>query len=307
MITRRSLGLAAPAIVGAAALGIRPVRAAEDWRKQYPTIAFGVITSENAADRIKRYKLAQDYLSNALGVQIAWRQATDYAGIIQGIISHKIQLANFGPASFSKAYILSHGQVTPIVEELDQFGNKGYYSVMVVRKDSGYDKVADLKGKVYAFADPNSTSGFQAPTYFLTKQGYPPNKFFGKTVFSGSHENSIMALYHKSVDGCSTWWNNPQRSNITRMEEKGMIPKGWWKIIWKTPQLPSDPWAMPTWLPQRMRDDVQKVVMDMPKKNKPAFDAIFDGQSTGFAPGNIDDYKPIIEIVKYNAEHHLGE
>lgn len=307
MITRRSLTLATPAIVGAAALGIRPVRAAEDWRKQYPTIAFGVVTSENAADRTKRYAPAEEYLAGALGVKIEWRQATDYAGIIQGMITRKIQLASFGPASFSKAYLLSHGNVTPIVETLDQYGNKGYYSVMVVRKDSGYDNVADLKGKIYAFADPNSTSGFQAPTYFLTRQGYPPQTFFGKTLFSGSHENSIMALYHKSVDACSNWWNNEQRSNVVRMEEKGMIPKGWWKIIWKSPQLPSDPWAVPTWLPQQMRDDVQKVVMEMPQKNKAAFDAIFDGKSTGFAPGNLADYKPIIEMVDYNAKHHLGE
>lgn len=301
MITRRGIVLAAPAII------VSPALADDDWRKQYPTIAFGVVTSENAADRTKRYQPARDYLAKALGVEIEWRQATDYAGIIQGMITKKIQLAGFGPASFSKAYILTHGQVTPIVETLDQYGNQGYYSVMVVRKDSPYNTVADLKGKVYAFADPNSTSGFQAPTYFLTKQGYPPQSFFGKTLFSGSHENSVMALYHNSVDGCSTWWNNDQRSNITRMEEKGMIPKGWWKIIWKTPQLPSDPWAMPTWLPQKMRDDVQKVVLEMPAKNKVAFDAIFDGQSTGFVPGKLDDYKPIIEMVQYNAEHHLGE
>lgn len=254
-----------------------------------------------------RWAPAEEYLANALGVKIEWRQATDYAGIIQGMISKKIQLAHSGPASFAKAYILSHGQVTPIVEQLDQFGDKGYFSVMLVRKDTGYDKVADLKGKVYAFADPNSTSGFQAPTYFLTKEGYPPQSFFGKTVFSGSHENSVMALYHKNVDGCSTWWNNDERSNLTRMEEKGMIPKGWWKIIWKSPELPSDPWAIPTWLPQQMRDDVQKVVMEMPQKSKPGFDALFDGKSTGFALGNIDYYKPIIEMVQCNAEHHLGE
>lgn len=86
-----------------------------------------------------------------------------------------------------------------------------------------------------------------------------------------------------------------------------MIPSGWWKIIWKMPQLPSDPWAMPTWLPQKMRDDVQKVVLEMPQKNKAAFDAVFDGQSTGFVPGVLDDYKPIIELVQFNAEHHLGE
>ena len=307
MITRRRLGLAAPAILGAATLGFRPARAAEDWRKQYPTLMFGTVTGENAADRVKRYKPAEDYLSNTLGVKIGWAEATDYAGIIQGMISKKIQLAHFGPASYAQAWILSHGQVVPVAELLDQYGNRGYYSVTLVRKDSPYNTIADLKGKTYAFADPNSTSGFQAPSFFLTRDGYPPQSFFGKTMFSGSHENSVMALYHKDVDAVSTWYNNDTLSNPTLMAKKGMIPDGWWKVIWKSPMLPSDPWAMPTWLPQQMRDDVTKAVLDMPTKGKEAFAVISSGLSTGFAPGAVDDYKPIIDMVQYNAKHHVGE
>lgn len=307
MITRRRLSLAAPALLGVTALDLRPAHAAADWRTQYPTITFGTVTGENAGDRVKRYKPVDDYLAHTLGVKLAWAEATDYAGIIQGMISKKIQLAHFGPASFAKAWILSHGQIVPIAEMLDQYGNHGYYSVMLVRKDSPYNTVADLKGKTYAFADPNSTSGFQAPSYFLTKQGYPPQKFFGKTMFSGSHENSVMALYHKDVDAVSTWWNNDTLSNPSLMAKKGMIPNGWWKIIWKSPMLPSDPWAMPTWLPQQMRDDVTKAVLEMPTKGKEAFAVLTSGLSTGFAPGALADYKPIIEMVQYNAEHHVGQ
>jgi phosphonate transport system substrate-binding protein len=86
-----------------------------------------------------------------------------------------------------------------------------------------------------------------------------------------------------------------------------MIPNGWWRVVWTSPMLPSDPWAMPTWLPQQMRDDVTKVVLDMPTKGKEAFAVLTDGLSTGFAPGDIKDYDPIIEMVRYNAEHHIGE
>jgi phosphonate transport system substrate-binding protein len=306
MLTRRNFNIALPALLGAGALA-NGARAAEDWRTQYPTIMFGTITSENQADRVKRYKPVEDYLSSALGVQIGWAEATDYAGIIQGMISRKVQLAHFGPASFAKASILSHGQVVPVAEMLDQYGNKGYYSVTLVRKDSPYQSIADLKGKTYAFADPNSTSGFQAPSYFLTQAGYPPATFFGKTLFSGSHENSVMALYHQDVDACSTWWNNDTLSNPSNMARKGMIPAGWWRVIWTSPQLPSDPWAMPNWLPQQMREDVAKVVLDMPTKGKEAFAVLTSGLSTGFAPGAVADYQPIIDMVKYNAAHHVGQ
>jgi hypothetical protein len=45
----------------------------------------------------------------------------------------------------------------------------------------------------------------------------------------------------------------------------------------------------------------------MPKNGKEAFAVVSSGLSTGFAPGNLDDYKPIIDLVQYNAEHHVGE
>ena len=60
-------------------------------------------------------------------------------------------------------------------------------------------------------------------------------------------------------------------------------------------------------LPQQMRDDVTKVVLDMPTKGKEAFQVLTSGLSTGFAPGDVKDYQPIIDMVQYNAEHHIGE
>ena len=86
MITRRRLGLAAPALLGMATLSPRPARSAEDWRKQFPTIVFGTVTGENAGDRVKRYKPAEDYLSSTLGVKIGWAEATDYAGDRKSVV-----------------------------------------------------------------------------------------------------------------------------------------------------------------------------------------------------------------------------
>lgn len=66
---------------------------AADWRQQYPEITLGVITAENEADRIARYKPVRAYLERVLGVGIKWRTATDYAGIIEGVKAKKIELA----------------------------------------------------------------------------------------------------------------------------------------------------------------------------------------------------------------------
>jgi phosphonate transport system substrate-binding protein len=61
------------------------------------------------------------------------------------------------------------------------------------------------------------------PRYFLTEAGYDPDEFFGSTAFSGSHENSVIALLNDTFDVAATWWRSEERSNPQRMESKGMI------------------------------------------------------------------------------------
>lgn len=70
--------------LGVAALGIPWVRANE-WRSQFSILNFGVVSSENEADRIARYKLLVAYLEHRLQVPIKMHQATDYAGTIEAL------------------------------------------------------------------------------------------------------------------------------------------------------------------------------------------------------------------------------
>ena len=297
-LTRRSLLAGAAALV---ALGV--VRAdAADWRADYPTLTLGVITSENEADRVMRYKPIREYFEKTLGVKVEWRTATDYAGIIEGVRAGKIQIARFGPASYAKAWMVTHGAVEPLVGELDLDGNFGYHSVVVVKTDSSYKTIDDLKGKKLAFADPNSTSGHQAPRYFLGEAGCDADTFFGSTGFSGSHENSVMAVLNGTYDAAATWWRDENRSNPNRMAEKGMIPQGSWRVIWKSPKLPSSPWAMSTKLPEQMRHDVQQALYKMKDDSPTAWKSLTDGKASGYKLTTHKDYEAIVRMIKANLE-----
>jgi phosphonate transport system substrate-binding protein len=275
--------------------------AAANWRTQYDEITMGVITEENAEDRAKRWDPTRDFLSNELGVQIKWREATDYAGVIEAMKAKKIELAWFGPASFARAWIVTSGNAVPLAAEIDKDGGFGYFGVIIVKKDSPYKSIDDLKGKRFGFADPNSTSGYQAPNFFLGEAGYKPDEFFGSTSFSGSHENSVKMLFEGNFDAVATWWTNEQKSNMSRMESKGMIPKGQYRIIWKSPRLPSDPFTVPAWLPKDMQEDIRSALLAMPYKDPAAFKALMGG-SRRFREVGLDDYQPVIRFVKANME-----
>jgi phosphonate transport system substrate-binding protein len=273
------------------------------WQEEYPEITLGVITSENEADRVQRYKPVREYLEEELGVEVNWRSATDYAGIIEAMKAKKVELAYYGPASYSRAWLVTNGQVEPVLGELDSNGDFGYHSVVIVKTDSPYQSIEDLKGKKLAFADPNSTSGHQAPRYFLTEAGYDPDTFFGSTAFSGSHENSVIALLNDTFDAAATWWRSEERSNPQRMEEKGMIEPGQWRVIWTSPKLPSSPWAVPTWLPEQMRTDLADALYNMKDADPEAWQGLTDGKASGYKRVTHADYEAIVRMIKANMEN----
>ncbi len=276
--------------------------AAKSWQQDYPELVIGVITEENAEDREKRWSPVMNYLKDTLGVEVQWREATDYAGVIEALKAKKIHLAWFGPASFARAWIVTDGKAVPLAAEIDKDGGFGYYGVIIVKKDSPYQSVEDLKGKRFGFADPNSTSGHQAPRFFLGEAGYDVDNFFGSTTFSGSHENSVKMLYDGQFDAVATWWTNEKKSNMSRMENKGMIEPGQYRIIWKSPRLPSDPFTVPAWLPAQMHQDITAALMAMPETDPEAFEALMGG-SQGFRVVSLKDYEPVIRFVKFNMEN----
>lgn len=296
MMNRRTV-LAAALAIGAVAPSLA---VAEDWRKAYPKLTMGVVTSENEADRIVRYAPVIEYLEKALGVPVEFRNATDYAGVIEALNAGKLDVAGLGPAAYAQAWIVSGGEVEPLAGQLDNEGTFGYHSVVVVRTESPYRTIEDLRGRKFAFADPNSTSGFQAPSFFLTEAGFPPDTFFGSTAFSGSHENSVLALLNDTFDGAATWWNNDERSNFTRMWNKGMIPKDSVRVIWQSPLLPSSPVTVRTDMPAELKQAVKDAYLNMASEDPAAWQALTDGKATGYKEVTHADYEPVVRMIKAN-------
>ncbi|HVM45284.1 MAG TPA: phosphate/phosphite/phosphonate ABC transporter substrate-binding protein [Candidatus Thermoplasmatota archaeon] len=85
-----------------------------------------------------------------------------------------------------------------------------YYSYYVVRKDSSYQTLEDVRGKTVAYASPTSGSGYVFPLAKLVQDGLIPaaadgkeadaKKFFGNVVFAGGYAQAWEALKNGQVD-----------------------------------------------------------------------------------------------------------
>src|SRR5450755_2194720 len=193
MINRRLV------LAGIAAFSFTASASADDWRAKYPEITFAVIPAENGTGVLDRYMPFVNYLSKELGIKVTLRVANDYAAVIEGQRAGNIHIGYYGPASFARAR-LTGVKTDAFVIDVNSDGSKGYYSVFYVLAKSPYQKLEDLKGKNLGLVDPNSTSGYNMPLFALDKRHIDAEKFFAKSLVTGSHENAVIALAQGTVD-----------------------------------------------------------------------------------------------------------
>ena len=293
MITRRLV------LAGAAALAFTTSASADDWKAKYPKLTFAVIPAENASGVTERWAPFMSYLSKELGVKVTLRIANDYAAVIEGQRAGNIHIASYGSASFARAR-LTGVKTDAFANDINSDGSTGYYSVFFVKANSPYKSIDQLKGKNLGLVDPNSTSGNNVPRFELDKMGIADaDTYFSKVVFTGSHENAILALQQKTVDIAANWWNSEDDSNLTRMVSKGLAKKEDFRILSKSELIPNSPYAYPADMPADLKAAIAKAFTEAPAKDKAAFDRLSDGQKKGFNPATTKDWDGTIELIKF--------
>ena len=188
--------------------GIHRFRFGAGLEGKYPELTFAVVPAENASGVTERWTPFVAYLSKELGVKVTLRIANDYAAVIEGQRAGNIQIASYGSASFARAR-LTGVKTDAFANDINADGSTGYYSMFFVKASSPYKNIDDLKGKNLGLVDPNSTSGNNVPRFELNKMGISDaDAYFGKVVFTGSHENAVLALAQGTVDVAANQWTS---------------------------------------------------------------------------------------------------
>jgi phosphonate transport system substrate-binding protein len=279
--------------------------AAADWRQEFRELRFGVTSSENESDTLARWDAFAQHMQRKLGVRVSVHRGSDYAAVVEALHSRRIEFARMGPAAYARAVQVMGDNIVPLARDMDLDGSVGYHSVVVVRADSPFRTLDDLRGRSLAFADPNSASGFQAPSYFMTQEGKAPASFFGRTGFAGNHETGVLAVINRQFDGVATWWNNAARSNVTRMEEKKMIETGAVRVVWTSPMIPNSPWVMRR-LPAELAKAYTDAILALPEDAPEVWNRLVDSKMLKTVPASAADYVDMVRMIEQNQRARRG-
>jgi len=293
MTTRRVL------LAAALAATIALPAAAQGWKQKYPELVFAVVPAENASGVTERFGPFLEYLSRELGTKVTLRIASDYAAVIEGQKAGNIHLANYGPSSYVRAWTVTNGGVEPFNTSINSDGSVGYYSVAYARAAESGKALQDFRGKNLCLVDPNSTSGNNVPRFAMSKQQIEPEKFFGKVVYAGSHENAVTALLQGTCDLAFNWWNSETDSNLSRMANKNMVKMSDFKTVFRSDLIMGSPNAYLASMPADLKAAIVKAFAEAPQKAKVAFDKLSDGKDLGFKSVTHKDYEAVVDLQKF--------
>jgi phosphonate transport system substrate-binding protein len=225
-------------------------------QQKWPSkIKVGLIPTEGGADIVKRFKPLMEHLENQLGIEVEGISAADYAGLITAMANKHLDFAYFGPKSYIEA--ADRAGAEALVLELDSSRQPGYHGIVITKKDSGIKSMEDAKGKLFAFTDPNSTSGCLVPNIlFARDMKVKPENYFKEIKFSGSHGASILGVKNKTIEVAAT--NN---IDLDRMIEKGAVSKDDFNILWTSDLIPGAPMCARKDLPSSLKEAFRGAVL----------------------------------------------
>ncbi|MEW5908384.1 MAG: phosphate/phosphite/phosphonate ABC transporter substrate-binding protein [Thermodesulfobacteriota bacterium] len=228
------------------------------------------------------------YVSNKAEVDTQLIQRKTYGEINELFAKGQLDLAFIcsGPYASGKESFSFRGLATPIIR-----GKPFYHSYLIVHKDAVYQRIEDLRGRVFAFTDPESNTGALVPTFWISQLGETPKTFFKEIVYTYSHDNSILAVSRKLVEGAAV-----DGHKWDYYENQDSVYTGQTRVIKKSDPFGSPPIVVSLLLQDALFEKLRSVIISM--HTDPDGRRILDNLMIDrFSPIREEWYEPVRQMI----------
>lgn len=265
------------------------------------SLTFAIIPTEETVAELQLYKPVTDRMAKLTGKKIEFFMPTSYASVVEGMLSKFVDVAVLGPYS----YVIANDKDKE-VEVFATYAKKpgflqeegpGYKGVLVSKKGSGLKTIEDLKGKLVGLTDPGSTSGNLVPRVVFSQViGMDIDDYFKKSVYTGSHELSTVAVHQGKVDAAFV-----ASHRFDNVVAKGDVKLEDFNIIWSSPAIPQDPFVYRSPLCDDIKAQIRETFLGL--KDEPNAKAFLANvKSNTFVAMTSADYDVIRDLKKAKDE-----
>ena len=199
------------------------------------TLVFAYTPVEDPAVYQNVFKPLTDFLAQCTGKRVVYYPVQSNSAEIEAMRSGRLHVAGFstGPTGFA----VNMAGAVPFAAKGTEKGPQGYHLLSIVKKDSPYQKLSDLKGKRVAHTSPSSNSGHLAPLVLYPPEGLKPNEDY-KPLMSGGHDKSALGVASGDYDMAGV-----ASDVFERMITRGTLKADDFRIIFTSPLFPTSSFA----------------------------------------------------------------
>ena len=285
------------------ATALTAILATSAFAQEITEFNIGILGGENAQDRMTSNECFRVAIEEALGVPVKIFTPADYDGVIQGLLGGTIDYAWLGASAYAKVYLTDPEAVELKLTKQNLDGSTGYYSIGFARKDTGIASMDDAAGKIFAFADPNSTSGYLVPGAELTAKYGKLEEYFAEVKMSGGHEQTIVGVANGDFDAGVSWadglgnWEDGYNSGAFRKAaDAGLVDMSNLVEIWRSALIPEGPLVVRKALPQDVKDKVYAMMDTMWETDPECAYNVAAGEAMDFVP-----------VSRWSPDHRLRQ
>lgn len=265
-------------------------------------LTFAIIPTEETVAELQLYKPITDRMAKLTGKKIQFFMPTSYASVVEGLLSKFIDVAVLGPYS----YVIANDKDKEI-EVFATYAKRpghlqeegpGYKAALVTKKGTKFTSIDSLKGTVLGLVDPGSTSGNLFPRVVFSKNvGGDLDKYFGKVVYTGSHELSTVAVDKGKVDAAFV-----ATHRFDNVVNKGDVKLEDFNVLWSSPPIPQDPFVYRAPLCQDLKDNIKATFLGLSNDVEGEKNFLANVKSNRFVEMTSADYDVIRELKKAKDE-----
>lgn len=219
-----------------------------DWPEKVRFAAAGV---EGLEELHRKFGALQEVFEELMGVEFELFSLSNRTVSSTAVEYGQVDIVLSGPSE----YVLTK-LAEPNVKLLGGLERENYYTVFIVRTDSGFDSLDDLVGHTIAMKDSGSTSGHIGPSAILIDEGFDLDKDFDIQLLGDA---SLEALRSGDVDAMA----DGVKHYHTLVEMDG---EGVWKLLYEGPPLPQDPFVAGPSLPDSFTEEFKRVLFENEEK-----------------------------------------
>lgn len=252
-------------------------------------IKFGTLPRLSAPELQAMYSPLAEYLSRETGEKVTIVIPKDFNAFKDAVKTGQMDVGFANPLIYVQAKEMSN--IEPLALSSEVKSGTRFRGIIIVRKDSGFNKIQDLKGKKFVFMDKDSAAGYIFQMLLLSKAGFDVNKDISLLPFAKKHENITTAVFNKTADA-----GGIREDELEKM--KGKLDISQIRIVGYTDYFPNWPFFATPKLKPEMASKIRTALLKL-KPNDPKNENILGpARLTGFIPIIDKEYDELRKAAK---------